>query len=128
MRIPNRKSRFDFGIIDDTNIDPDPEVKDMGNTKIRWDLLPIIPLEEAAKVMTFGASKYCDSEGWREIPLDQHYAALLRHLVEWKKAHDHDFQDMKYDHESRLHHLAHIIARACFIIEIDRVAEMLNDS
>lgn len=97
-------------------------------SKPRWDLLPIIPIEEASKVMTFGESKYGPGAGWSELPVDAHYAALMRHLVAWKKANDHGHEDLKYDAESGLHHLAHVIVRASFVMEVERAMTVINDS
>lgn len=82
--------------------------------KTRWDLLPIRPLEQAARVMTFGVSKYGDTDTWRTTyTTTDCYASLMRHLVSWRKGE-------VLDDESGLHHMAHIIARACLLMEIEQ--------
>lgn len=83
--------------------------------KTRWDRLPIEPIEKAAEAMTFGVEKHGDNEDtWRvDYTLDQCYAALMRHLVEWRKGNTHD-------RESGIHHMGHVIARAAMIMEIEK--------
>ncbi len=86
--------------------------------KARWDLLPIEAIEEVVNILTQGAEKY-DDWNWLENEKDWHYAALLRHLVEWKKGEI-------IDKESKKHHLAHVICNAIFCMELDRI-ELLRD-
>ena len=79
--------------------------------KPRWELLPIYPVEETVKVLTYGAKKY-DDDNWRKVkPLRQrYYAAALRHIFAWWKGE-------KLDPESGLHHLAHAICCLIFLME-----------
>ena len=80
------------------------------NDKDRWDLLPIECVEPIVKVLTFGAKKYTDNN-WKKIPnkRDRYYAALMRHLVAYRKGEI-------VDKESGLPHLAH--AGCCLIFMI----------
>lgn len=92
--------------------------------KPRWDLLPVYPIEEAVKVFTFGAKKYGDNN-WRKIenPHDRYYAALMRHIIPWRKGEI-------IDPESGLPHLAHAIANLVILMEYYRMldkAEELTD-
>lgn len=85
--------------------------------KTRWDLLPVDPIERAAQVMTFGAEKHHDViNAWvKKYTTHECYAALMRHLMSWRKGQD-------VDPESGISHLAHVIVRACFIMELERNA------
>ena len=69
--------------------------------KLRWDLLPMDCVEDVVKILTFGASKY-GADNWQSLDHfeDRYYAALMRHLVEWRKGN-------KIDEESGLSHLSH---------------------
>ena len=78
--------------------------------KLRWDLLPVEPVEELVKVVTYGATKYSE-QGWKDVEpyADRYYAACLRHLMAWRKGE-------KYDKESGLSHLAHAMCCIVFIL------------
>lgn len=86
------------------------------NGKLRWDLLPIRELEEIVKVYTFGSQKYGDNK-WQglENGKERYYAALLRHLAEYRKGN-------AIDDESGLLHIAQVAwnAIALLFIEKDR--------
>lgn len=70
------------------------------NEKPRWDLLPVAPVREIVKVLTFGAKKY-DDHNWRKCAhLSTYYAALQRHVTAFWEGEDND-------PESGLSHLAH---------------------
>lgn len=78
--------------------------------KLRWDCLPIEEVEEAVKVMTYGAKKYNENPqnpNWKKVDdgFNRYYAALLRHLVEVRKG---NF----IDKESGFRHMAHVIFNA----------------
>ncbi len=79
--------------------------------KLRWELLPIAPIEEVVKVLTYGAKKY-DDENWRKVSnqRSRYYAAALRHIVAWWKGE-------KIDPESGCSHLAHAICCLVFLME-----------
>ena len=86
--------------------------------KLRYDLLPIYPLEEIVAVLTYGARKY-DDNNWRKVkPLaDRYYAAALRHITAWRRGE-------KLDSESGKHHLAHAMCCLIFIMEAERDEQM----
>lgn len=70
------------------------------STKIRYDLLPFEPLEDIARVLAFGASKYGENNWKRGARWGRYFAALLRHLTAWWRGQD-------LDPETNLPHLAH---------------------
>jgi hypothetical protein len=71
--------------------------------KIRWDLVPYAPMEEVAKVYTFGATKYEDHNWRKGIAYSRCFAALMRHLFRWW------IKGEKLDAESGCHPLAAVI-------------------
>jgi hypothetical protein len=83
--------------------------KQMGQTtaarfdsgKIRHDLIPPYPLDELAKVYTYGARKYDPDNYFKGMAWRKVIGPLLRHLWKW-------IRGEKYDDESGLHHLSHV--------------------
>jgi hypothetical protein len=75
--------------------------------KLRWDLLPLEPIEDAIRVLMFGAKNY-GKDNWKLIETYRWYNAIRRHNSAWKKG-------QIYDEETGLPHMAHIIANAIFI-------------
>ena len=83
--------------------------------KPRWELLPVYPVEETVKVLTYGAKKY-DDENWRKVVAekpDRYYGALCRHIAAWRQG------EIK-DTETKLHHLAHAMCCLIFLMEGER--------
>ena len=83
-----------------------PKLKEGGkydDGKPRWALLPPGPLEEVARVYTFGATKY-EADNWRKGMLwSRTFSAIMRHCWAFWRGETHD-------PETGLHHMAH----ACF--------------
>ena len=79
--------------------------------KLRYDLIPVLALEETAKVVTKGAEKY-DDENWKLVPEGRrrYLAAAIRHIQEWRKGEI-------YDEEMGTHHIANAISNLMFILE-----------
>lgn len=80
--------------------------------KVRWDLMPWTTLEEVARVMEHGATKYGvlnykTVPGWRR----RYFSAAMRHLVAWARGE-------KRDPDSGLLHLAHAIC--CVLMLLDQ--------
>lgn len=75
--------------------------------KARWDLLPFAALDQVAKVMTFGASKYADRNWEKGLAWGRLLGAAMRHLSAWSRG-------ISIDPESNLPHLAH--AAACVLM------------
>lgn len=86
---------------------------DRKDNKPRWELLPIETLEEVVKVYTFGAEKYAENS-WQNLEngKERYYAALMRHLVAWRKG------ETK-DEESQLHPLSHVIWNAITLLWLE---------
>jgi hypothetical protein len=80
--------------------------------KPMWDLLPIDLIEEAVKVLTFGAKKY-SAYNWKGLSHERQYAALMRHIVAYNKGE-------KIDPESGITHLAHAVCNLIFLYEGDK--------
>lgn len=86
--------------------DVDSDAKGSGarynDGKPAFDLVPLVALEDCAKVFEYGRRKYA-SWNWAKgmewsIPL----ACILRHLSAWQRGEDND-------HESGLPHLGHVM-------------------
>jgi hypothetical protein len=97
-------------------IDAPVEVMDLAkgikfdDNKLRWDLLPLPPIEELVKVITYGASKYAPNN-WRKVDPERYYAALMRHIVAWRNGEQEDA-------ESGLSHIAHAMCNLVFLHEL----------
>ncbi len=78
--------------------------------KVRFDLLPVAPLVEVAKVFAFGAYRYGD-RNWEEgFSWSRCIGAALRHFYKWCLGENND-------DESGLHHLAHTIVNCMFLLQ-----------
>lgn len=82
--------------------------------KIQLDLISPEFIEDLGKVLTFGANKY-SAESWKTVPdaENRYYAALLRHIMAYRKGED-------MDEESGLSHLAHASACLMFITHFEK--------
>ena len=85
------------------------EGKKYDTGKLRWDLLQYDCIEDVVKILTFGAEKY-GPNNWQGVePFeDRYFAALMRHLVAFRKGE-------KIDPESGLSHLAHAMCNVIFL-------------
>lgn len=85
----------------------------LDSLKPMYNLLPAKAIDEMAKVMTFGAIKYAPNN-WQlvEDGLERYRAALLRHSFAMQAGE-------VIDAESGLHHAAHAMCCAAFIIELE---------
>jgi len=79
--------------------------------KPRYDLIPVQPIEDLAKVLTFGARKY-KPDNWRECSdLGRYESALFRHIQAYRSGE-------KLDPETQLPHLAHAMCNLVFLMEL----------
>jgi len=78
-----------------------------------WTLMPWSALTEVQRVMDYGAKKY-DKNNWMYVkrPRPRYLAAMFRHVVAYAKGE-------QLDPESGLHHLAHAVCCALFIIHFE---------
>lgn len=83
--------------------------------KLRYDLIPPEVTEELAKILTHGANKY-GANNWKllENPIDRYYAALMRHLQEWRKGNP-------LDDGSGESHLSHVLTNVAFLIYFEKL-------
>lgn len=81
------------------------------NEKLRFDLVPVFPMQAVAAVFTHGAAKYQDRNWEKGIDQGRLYAAALRHLLAF-------WGGETVDAESGLPHLAHAIVNCMMMIEM----------
>jgi hypothetical protein len=86
------------------------EGKKYDNGKLRYDLLDPCLEEAVVEILGYGAKKY-EANNWQNVePFnDRYYAALRRHLAEWRKGN-------KIDPESGKRHLAHVACNIYFLL------------
>ncbi len=96
--------------------------KKFDNEKLRWDLLDYEFIEKIVEVLTFGAKKYSENS-WQSVPnaKKRYFAALLRHIVAWRKG------EIK-DKESNIEHLAHAACNLMFLYFFDKEEKNENNS
>lgn len=84
-------------------------LKDNKN-KLRFDLITPECLTGLAEVLTYGAEKY-KPNSWQNVEngIDEHYSALMRHLIKWR-------QGDIYDEETKLSHIKHVLTNAMFLL------------
>lgn len=77
--------------------------------KLDWTLLPFTSLEDAVRVLMFGAEKY-ERENWKLVAngRQRYTAACLRHLLK-------HMDGEEFDPETGLRHTAHAMVNLLFI-------------
>ena len=88
--------------------------------KVRLDLLPVQPIIEIGKVLTYGAKKYSERNWEKGLAWSRCYAASLRHLLAWQSGETND-------PETGLSHLAHAACEILFLLEFSRTHPELDD-
>jgi hypothetical protein len=80
--------------------------------KARWDLVAWDAFDAAARVLSYGASKYGEYN-WQHVPdaEDRYFSALLRHLVAWRRG---DLEDA----DTGENPLAHVLCNAMFLLAL----------
>jgi Domain of unknown function (DUF5664) len=93
------------------------------NGKIQWWYMPIEPMKEILKVLSYGDTKYPAEDGcnWKRVPnaKKRYYSALMRHITAW-------WDGEKYDSETKLHHLAHAGTNILFLLWFELKGEQEN--
>lgn len=88
--------------------------------KVRLDLMPVRPILELGKVLTYGGHKYGDRNWEKGLLWSRPYAAALRHLFAW-------FGGETTDPETGLNHLAHAMCNMAFLLEYAETHPELDD-
>lgn len=88
--------------------------------KLRFDLIPAIPLMELAEVFTKGAEKYADRNWQKGMKWSKCFAPIMRHLWKW-------WSGEKYDQEDGLSHLAHACWGCMALMEYEHTCPNLDD-
>ena len=88
--------------------------------KLMFDLLMPGPLRQVVAVLTFGAEKYEANSYRKGLKWTRYVAAMLRHLYAW-------YGGEKNDPESGLHHLAHLICCALFLLDFEDIKPEFDD-
>jgi hypothetical protein len=85
--------------------------------KLRFDLVDVAFEEGLADVLTYGANKY-GANNWQKVedPRERYYAALRRHVSDWRKA---STAAERLDPESGRHHLLHAACCVMFLYWLD---------
>ena len=55
--------------------------------KLRWDLLYYEGVEKIVEIATYGIEKGYKEDSWKDVPdgQERYFAALMRHLMAWRK-------------------------------------------
>lgn len=88
--------------------------------KLRFDLFPVGPLEELARVFTIGAQKYNDRNWERGLQFGRVFAALMRHAWAWWRGEQNDPEDGQ-------HHLSSVAWCALALMELEDTHPELDD-
>ena len=88
--------------------------------KLRFDLIPVGPLKELAKVYTIGSVKY-DDNNWRKgFKWSRIYSALQRHANAF-------WDGERYDPTDGQEHLSSVAWCAFALMEFERTHPQLDD-
>jgi len=99
---------------------PEPKGRKDDTGRLRFDLLPVKPLEQIANIYTYGANKY-DDNNWRSgMQWGRVFAATMRHLWTFWRGED-------LDQESGLPHLAHAAFGCLTLLEYMETHRELDD-
>ena len=88
--------------------------------KLRFDLIPVKPLENLAEVYTIGAKKYAPRNWEKGISWGRIFAAMMRHAWAW-------WRGEKYDPVDGQHHLASVAWCAFALMEYETTHQELDD-
>lgn len=88
--------------------------------KLRFDLIPVMPLRKLAEVYTLGSLKYDDRNWERGMLWGRIYAAMLRHATAWWLGERNDAVDGQ-------HHLASVAWCALALMEFEETHPELDD-
>ena len=85
-----------------------------------WALVPADEIEDVVRVFTMGAEKY-GRENWKSVEngMFRYYSAMMRHIRAYKKYIETGDKEQLFDKESGIHHLAHAMTNALFLMWLD---------
>lgn len=89
--------------------------------KVRMELLPSIPLEDIASVLTEGAKKYADNNWMRGMSWNKVLGCAERHLAKLKRGVDFDIG------ETECFHAAQVAINMIFLLQYYRTCPELDD-
>ena len=90
------------------------------DNKLRFDLIPVLPMVEIAKVFTGGAKKYGDRNWEKGLYWMRCIGAVMRHISMW-------LLRETYDRESGINHLAHAATNLLFLLEYQHTHPELDN-
>ncbi len=88
--------------------------------KLRYDLIPAIPLERLAEIYTIGAKKYADRNWELGLSWSRCFGAIMRHAWAFWKGES-------IDPDNGGHHLAAVVFNAMALIEYEDTHPELDD-
>ena len=88
--------------------------------KTRYDLIPAYPLEQLARLYTFGATKYADNNWRKGLRWGRCFAAMMRHAWLWWGGED-------CDKETGLSHMAAVAFCAFSLMEFSKTHKEFDD-
>lgn len=100
-----------------------PELKEgtkYDQDKLRYDLIPVRPLEKVAWVYTIGAKKYEDRNWEKGIKYGRIFGAMMRHGWAWWRGEKNDPTDGQ-------HHLASVVWCAMALMEYEDTKPEYDD-
>lgn len=103
-----------------TKTNPQPEGRKDDGGKLRFDLIPPVPLMRLAEVYTIGARKYSDRNWEKGIGWGRIFAALMRHAWNW-------WAGQKRDPVDGQHHLASVAWCAFALMQYEETHPELDD-
>jgi len=99
--------------------------------KRRWDLVPFRVLGFIVDAITFGTHKYED-DNWKKVEEgeNKYFAAMERHISQYREALEENDISLEFDKQSGLHCLAHAGCDLIFVFwfAIKRIIKNGKDS
>lgn len=88
--------------------------------KPRYDLIPVIPLDDLAALYEYGAKKYAERNWEKGMSWGRCFASLMRHAWAF-------WRGENYDVESGFHHMTHVAWNAMALCEYSKRALGTDD-
>lgn len=88
--------------------------------KLRFDLIPIYPLEELARVYTIGAKKYGDHNWRKGLKWSRVIRAGIGHFYSWIRGEQYDLEDGQ-------HHLSSVAWCVFTLMQYEKDKPELDD-